>query len=189
VTGDGLVVAPDPEAVPLGPSDVPDMLDLTERTKPGPFRRRTVELGTYLGIRHDGKLVAMAGERLHPTGWTEISAVCTDEEWRGRGLGTRLVRAVGAGIRARGEIPFLHAVATNTTAIRLYEQLGFQHRRSTLFAAARIPETQLRHGGARCPLRTLPVRPRRYSGSSSRGGRSMPAACRTRATNSLLALV
>jgi len=142
MTGDDLAVAADPEAVPLGRADVPEMLDLTARAKPGPFLPRTFKLGTYLGIRRHGSLVAMAGERLHPEGWTEISAVCTDEAWRGQGLATRLIRAVGAGIRARGEIPFLHAVATNT-AIGLYEQLGFRHRRDTLFAAARVPEAQL----------------------------------------------
>jgi len=142
MTGDRLTVAPDPEAVPLGHADVPDMLDLTARTKPGPFLPRTYELGTYLGIRRQGTLVAMAGERLHPEGWTEISAVCTDEAWRGQGLGSRLIRAVGAGIRARGEIPFLHAVATNP-AIALYEQLGFRLRRPTVFSAAKVPEAQL----------------------------------------------
>jgi GNAT superfamily N-acetyltransferase len=113
MTGDLLEVAADPEAVPLGRADVPEMLDLTARAKPGPFLARTFELGVYLGIRRHGKLVAMAGERLHPEGWTEISAVCTDESWRGHGLAGRLIRAVGAGIRARGEIPFLHALATN----------------------------------------------------------------------------
>ena len=82
----------------------------------------------------------MAGERLHPEGWTEISAVCTDEDWRGHGLAGRLIQAVGAGIRARGEIPFLHALATNP-AIGLYEKLGFRHRRGILFAAARVPRS------------------------------------------------
>ncbi len=142
MTGDHLEVAADPEAVPLGRADVPEMLDLVARTEPGPFLPRTFELGTYLGIRRDGKLVAMAGERLHPEGWTEISAVCTDEDWRGQGLASRLVRAVGAVIRARGDLPFLHAVATNP-AIGLYEKLGFRHRLTTEFAAARIPEIQL----------------------------------------------
>ena len=149
MTGDDLEVAADPEAVALGPSDVTEMLELTERTKPGPFLRRTPDLGTYLGIRDGGKLVAMAGERLHPEGWTEISAVCTDDGWRGRGLGTRLIRAVGAGIRARGEIPFLHALATNTSAVRLYEQLGFRHRATMLFAAARVPGAASHPAGRR----------------------------------------
>jgi ribosomal protein S18 acetylase RimI-like enzyme len=142
MTGDHLEVAADPEAVPLGRADVPEMLDLTARTKPGPFLPRTFELGVYLGIHRHGKLVAMAGERLHPDGWTEISAVCTDDAWRGHGLAGRLIRAVGAGIRARGEIPFLHALAANP-AIGLYEKLGFQYRRGITFAAARIPEAQL----------------------------------------------
>ncbi|MFD6285925.1 GNAT family N-acetyltransferase [Streptomyces sp. NPDC060205] len=137
---DGLAAAPDPEAVRLGPADVPEMLALVERTRPGPFLPRTVELGTYLGIRRDGALVAMAGERLHPPGWTEISAVCTDAAVRGQGLATRLTLAVAHGIRARGETPFLHTAADNTNALRLYESLGFRLRRRTRFLAARVPE-------------------------------------------------
>jgi ribosomal protein S18 acetylase RimI-like enzyme len=124
---------PDPEAVLLGADDVPEILDLIARTEPGPFLPRTIELGTYLGIRRDGVLVAMAGERQHPPGWTEISAVCTDPAFRGQGLATRLVRAVAAGIRERGETPFLHALAGNTNAIRLYESIGFTPRRRAPF--------------------------------------------------------
>jgi predicted GNAT family acetyltransferase len=115
------------------------MLALVERTRPGPFLPRTVELGTYLGIRRDGVLVAMAGERFHPPGHTEISAVCTDDAHRGQGLGGRLVRAVAAGIRARGERPFLHVAGDNTGALRLYESLGFRPRRTVTFAGARVP--------------------------------------------------
>jgi ribosomal protein S18 acetylase RimI-like enzyme len=137
---EGLAAAPDPEAVRLGPADVPEILDLIERTRPGPFLPRTIEMGTYLGIRRDGALVAMAGERLHPPGWTEISAVCTDPAARGHGLATRLIRAVAHGIRERGETPFLHTSAANTQAIRLYESLGFRLRRTTAFLAARAPE-------------------------------------------------
>ncbi|MER7176159.1 GNAT family N-acetyltransferase [Streptomyces mesophilus] len=130
---------PDLEAVRLGPSDAPEMLDLVARTQPGPFLPRTVELGTYLGIRREGRLVAMAGERMHPPGYTEISAVCTDEDFRGQGLGTRLVRAVAFGIRERGEIPFLHASTENVGAIRLYESLGFRRRGITRFVGAKVP--------------------------------------------------
>jgi ribosomal protein S18 acetylase RimI-like enzyme len=133
LTAEGLAGRPDPEAVPLGAADVPDLLALTGRTQPGPFLARTVELGRYLGIRRDGELVAMAGERLRPPGWTEISAVCTAAAWRGHGLAGRLTLAVAAGITARGDTPFLHAIATNANAIRLYEQLGFRYRRDVLF--------------------------------------------------------
>ena len=129
----------DPDVVALGPADVPEMLSLVERTRPGPFLARTVELGGYLGIRLDGKLVAMAGQRLRPPGWTEISAVCTDPEYRRRGLAGRLTRAVAADIRARGDIPFLHTTADNADAIRLYDQLGFRLRRRIEFTALRVP--------------------------------------------------
>jgi ribosomal protein S18 acetylase RimI-like enzyme len=136
---DGVIGVSDPEAVVLTRADVPDMLDLVARTQPGPFLSRTIELGTYLGIRRNGVLVAMAGERMHPPGWTEISAVCTDDAFRGQGLGSRLVRAVTQGIRLRGERPFLHTFSGNAGAIRLYESLGFRLRRTVNFNAARIP--------------------------------------------------
>jgi ribosomal protein S18 acetylase RimI-like enzyme len=135
--GTDLRAEPDPEAVRLGKADVPEMLDLVRRTEPGPFLQRTVELGTYLGIRREGRLVAMAGERMRPTGWTEISAVCTDPAYRGHGFATRLIRAVAVGIRQRGDIPFLHTGGDNTTAIRLYESIGFTFRRPMSFQLVR----------------------------------------------------
>ena len=137
--GSNVDVAPDPDVVVLGSDDVPQILDLVARTEPGPFRVRTIEMGTYLGVVDEGRLVALAGERMHPDGWTEISAVCTDPRYRKRGLSTRLVRAVGHGIRARGEIPFLHARADNHTAIRLYESLGFTLRQRSVLTVVRTP--------------------------------------------------
>lgn len=134
-----LAAEPDPEAVRLGPPDVPEMLDLVARTQPGPFLPRTIELGTYLGIRRQAKLVAMAGERLHPPGWVEISAVCTDPAYQGQGLATRLVKAVAHGIRGREEQAFLHTAATNERAIRLYQSIGFTLRRTTTFAVVQTP--------------------------------------------------
>lgn len=126
--------AGDDTVVRLGASDVSEMLDLAERTEPGPFRPRTVELGTYLGIRQDGRLVAMAGERFRLPGWTEISAVCTDPSVRGQGLATRLVDQLRRLQSARGDGAFLHVLTSNTGAIRLYEQLGFTARAQFLIA-------------------------------------------------------
>lgn len=134
-----LEAAPDPAAVRLGPGDVPDMLELIGKTRPGPFLARTIELGSYLGVRRDGSLVAMAGERLRLPGWTEVSAVCTDETVRGSGLASRLVRAVVAGIRDRGDQALLHVASTNTSAIRLYRTLGFVERREIDFVVVRAP--------------------------------------------------
>jgi ribosomal protein S18 acetylase RimI-like enzyme len=130
---------PDPDIIELGETDVPDMQRLTELTRPGPFWRRSHELGRYVGIRVAGQLIAMAGERLHPPGWTEISAVCTAPHERGRGLSQRLVRDVASGIVARGERPFLHVAADNEAAIALYLQLGFDVRREVRFHGYRTP--------------------------------------------------
>ncbi len=137
MAGHGMTGVEDPEAVVLTGTDVPEILDLVERSQPGPFAKRTHELGRYLGIRHEGRLVAMAGERLRLPGWTEVSAVCTDPAFRGRGLGARLTLAVAAGILGRGDLPFLHVQDTNTAAIRLYERLGFELSHPVVFASFR----------------------------------------------------
>ncbi|TQL67719.1 FR47-like protein [Nocardioides albertanoniae] len=134
-----VTAAPDPEAIVLGDADVPEMLDLVARTEPGPFETSTHTMGTYLGLRHEGRLVAMAGQRMHPGGWVEISAVCTAPEARGRGLASRLVGAITADIHARGSRALLHASVTNTSAISVYLGLGFELRRRTTFELFRAP--------------------------------------------------
>jgi predicted GNAT family acetyltransferase len=116
------------QIVRLSDADAPEMLALAKLTEPGPFRARTHEMGTFIGIRIEGRLAAMAGERFRFRGYTEVSGVCTHPDFRGRGLARRLSAAVAAGIEARGERPFLHAWSTNRAAISLYESLGFELR-------------------------------------------------------------
>jgi ribosomal protein S18 acetylase RimI-like enzyme len=118
------------EATTLAAADVPEMLELVAQTEPGPFLPKTIELGNYLGVRRDGVLVAMAGERFRLDGWTEISAVCTRPDHRGQGLASRLMGALIMGIQRRSERAFLHVLSTNTSAIRLYEELGFHVRQT-----------------------------------------------------------
>jgi len=113
----------------LGDADAPEMLALATLTEPGPFVEATHRLGEFIGVRIDGRLAAMAGERMRAPGLTEVSAVCTHPDWRGRGLAGKLMRVVMARIVARGETPFLHSYASNATAITLYEKLGFRVRR------------------------------------------------------------
>jgi ribosomal protein S18 acetylase RimI-like enzyme len=113
---------------PLGEADATEMLALATLTRPGPFRSRTHTMGRFVGVRENGQLIAMAGERLNVTGYHEISAVCTHPDWRGRGLGPTLMRVVGKRILEEGDIPFLHTYATNTTAVALYRKLGFDVR-------------------------------------------------------------
>jgi len=113
----------------LGPADVPDMLKLTAATKPGPFVRDTIRMGRYFGIRsNDGRLAAMAGERLRPDQFSEISAVCTDPEFRGRGYGQILVSSLAGMILAESRIPFLHVIPENQSAKSVYEKVGFRVR-------------------------------------------------------------
>ncbi len=125
------------EIVELGIQDSPEMIELTSLTKPGPFGTRTHELGTYLGIRREGKLVAMAGERLKVPGHTEVSAVCTHPDHTGNGYARVLMIEIMRRIRDRGETPFLHVRADNTRAIDLYKLLGFRERKFGHFAVLR----------------------------------------------------
>ena len=113
----------------LQPADFPEMAALAALTEPGPFRANTASLGGFLGIRVDGRLDAMAGQRLAPTGFAEISAVCTHPDFRGRGYAQTLVAAVASEIHASGRIPFLTSFEANSGAIRVYEQVGFVPRR------------------------------------------------------------
>lgn len=134
-TGEQMIGAPaeasvhGAEIVPLGAADVADMMELTALTKPGPFSARTHELGTFFGIRVDGQLAAMAGERMKPAEYTEMSAVCVHPSHRGRGYGQMLLGAVSRQILARGEIPFLHVFTHNESAIALYRRQGMEIRR------------------------------------------------------------
>jgi ribosomal protein S18 acetylase RimI-like enzyme len=123
----------------LGVDDVPDMLALVSEARPGPFSTRTVEFGGYLGVRRQGDLVAMAGERLRPSGFAEISAVATHPDHRRQGLAELLVRSVASTIVARGDVPFLHVAAGNENAIRLYEAMAFTVRRTVWFSVVEAP--------------------------------------------------
>jgi predicted GNAT family acetyltransferase len=125
----------------LGAPDSPDMVALTALTKPGPFGTRTHELGAYIGIRFQGKLIAMAGERLKIPGYTEVSAVCTHPDHLGKGYARILMSEIMRRIRDRGETPFLHVRRDNSRAIALYERLGFQARKLGHFAVLRRTTT------------------------------------------------
>ena len=118
----------DAEIVTLTERDAPEMLALATLTEPGPFLARTQVMGHFRGVRIEGRLAAMAGERMRFPGYTEVSAVCTHPDFRGLGLARRLSAAVVEGIQARGERAFLHAWKTNHAAISLYERLGFEIR-------------------------------------------------------------
>ncbi|HZB72019.1 MAG TPA: GNAT family N-acetyltransferase [Acidimicrobiales bacterium] len=126
-----------PAVESLGPADAGEMSGLIALDPPGPWLPRTVELGGYVGVRDGGRLVAMGGERMRCGGFTEISAVCTHPDHRGRGLATLLTRVIVARIRARGEEAFLHTAGSNDVAIRLYEGLGFRVRASIEYGLLR----------------------------------------------------
>lgn len=129
---------------PLGAEDIDELSALVTLTEPGPFRPRTIDLDGYLGVfhQHAGRaelLVGAAGQRMRPPGHCEVSAVCTHPDARRRGYASALTSRVAATIAARGEIPFLHAARTNTSAIAVYERLGFEVRRTMWFSAWRPP--------------------------------------------------
>lgn len=117
---------------PLGTSDIPQILALTKLTKPGPFEQNTLLFGHYEGVYHGTQLIAMAGQRMNPKPYAEISAVCTHPDFLGRGLATLLMWRQIQRIRSAGEIPFLHVRADNVRAIKVYGELGFEKRKEIL---------------------------------------------------------
>jgi ribosomal protein S18 acetylase RimI-like enzyme len=138
----------EPEMIELETRDVPEMLELIRLTEPGPFKDRANELGTFYGVHatdsdRDRKLVAMAGERIRLTGFTEISAVCTHPDFQRRGLARGLTHRLAREILARDEVPFLHVFAGNSNAIRAYESLGFQKRQVFTGVVIKSPEENL----------------------------------------------
>ncbi len=126
--------------VTLTDGDAADMIALARLTQPGPFLSRTHTMGRFLGIRVDGRLAAMAGERFRFPGFTEVSGVCTHPDFRGRGFARRLSAAVATAIEARGEQPFLHSWKSNHAAIALYASLGFQIRTEVHVAILQRPQ-------------------------------------------------
>ena len=122
------VASPPVAPLSLGTTDVPEMLELTAATEPGPFLPQTIQMGSYFGIRaSDGRLAAMAGERLQSTAFTEISAVCTHPEFRGRGYARDLTTFLAAQILASGKTPFLHVKSENGAKV-VYQKIGFRLR-------------------------------------------------------------
>ena len=117
---------PAPDAVALGPEHVDQAMALALLTRPGPFGPRTIGLGDYFGIVDDGRLVAMAGERMAAAGLREVSGVCTHPDFQGRGLARRLMLKLVRRQLARGETPFLHAMSANRRAHDLYLGMGFR---------------------------------------------------------------
>jgi len=125
---DALLARPPVAPLPLGTTDVPEMLELTAATEPGPFLPQTIRMGSYYGIRaSDGRLVAMAGERLQSTAFAEISAVCTHPQFRGRGYAQALTTFLATQIQAAGKIPFLHVKSENSAKM-VYQKIGFRVR-------------------------------------------------------------
>jgi len=121
------------EFITLTAEDVPDMLALTALAKPGPFAARTFELGTYLGVRTNGQLVAMAGERMRLAHQVEVSAVCVHPEHRGHGYARDLILTLMQRQIAQGAVPILHTYADNGPAVALYESMGFTGRQTLCF--------------------------------------------------------
>jgi GNAT superfamily N-acetyltransferase len=127
-------VPPEPKFRQLTPADIPAMIELATLTEPGPFARRTIELGLFFGIFDSGRLLAMAGQRMHLPQFHEVSAICTHPDARGRGFARTLTLALMEEIRQRRKTPFLHVRSGNLRAIHVYEGLGFTLRRKLHFA-------------------------------------------------------
>ncbi len=125
------------DVVELGAADSPEMVRLAAETEPGPFGTESHLTGRWFGVRREGRLVAMAGERMRVPGWGEVSGVCVDVSVRGEGLGAVVTVAAAHAIAARGDRPILHVRQGNEGAGRLYSRIGFVVRRPVVVAVLR----------------------------------------------------
>ncbi|RWL82210.1 MAG: GNAT family N-acetyltransferase [Mesorhizobium sp.] len=128
IAGQAFQAVADPRIQQLTRQDAAEMLALASLTKPGPFTLEALSLGEFWGVKTDGRLAAMAGERMKQPGYSELSGVCSHPDFRGGGLARLLSLFVANRIMARGEVPYLHAFANNAAAIKLYESIGFRLR-------------------------------------------------------------
>lgn len=117
----------------LSAEHIPEMIQLKAIAFPGYFGPQAAGLGNFYGVRVEGSLVAMAGERLMLPGLSEISAVCTHPQHLGRGYAAALIRRLLRAHRAEGKRSFLQAAANNTRAVGLYERLGFVKTRGLVW--------------------------------------------------------
>ncbi len=134
----GLVDPPDIGITELGPDDVEEMVSLAKLTEPGPFSTQTHRTGRYFGVRRQGRLIAMAGERMRVAGWGEVSAVCVHPDGQRQGLGEALTLAAAKAITDRGDRAMLHVRGGNDPAHRLYLRLGFEVRRPIAVGVYRL---------------------------------------------------
>lgn len=123
-----VIIEHDVQTEILTQNDAQEIYDLAIAQKPGPFFKRTNELSEFIGIKDNGKLVAMMGERLQVGQFSEISALATYPEYQNRGWGKYLMNMITRRVVARGQTPFLHVYAWNEKGIKLYESLGFKCR-------------------------------------------------------------
>lgn len=125
---------------PLREADAETIFELAMLTRPGPFCPRTMDFGGFIGVKEDGRLIAMAGTRLRCEGFSEVSAVCTHPDHRGRGLAKALMREVAGRIVDAGETAFLHAFSDRAATIALYRTLGFEVRQKIVYTVLAEPQ-------------------------------------------------
>src|SRR3546814_1273986 len=108
--------AGEPAILALGEDDAAEMAARADHAKPGPWGPATHRYGPFFGIREEGRLLAMAGQRILVPGMAEVSGVATWEDCRGRGLARALIGHVMRAMVARGETPFLHSRSEEHTS-------------------------------------------------------------------------
>jgi ribosomal protein S18 acetylase RimI-like enzyme len=126
--GDRPVLDHSISVVALDEAHVEEMRALARLTRPGPFAQKPIGLGDWVGVFDAGRLVAMAGERLHAGNLHEVSGICTHPDAQGRGYARALSGRVVNRMLASGQLPILHVLSSNVRAIGMYEALGFVKR-------------------------------------------------------------
>lgn len=117
------------QAVALTKRDLDEMLRLYEEGYPGNyFNPRMLETGQYFGVRIENRLVSVAGVHVYSEKYkvAALGNIATHPDYRGNGFGKSVTARLCQSLSEYVDHIGLNVKADNTTAVSLYEKLGFE---------------------------------------------------------------
>ncbi len=113
----------------LAGTDLAEVNELYEESYPNnAFDPRMLVSGQYIGIRHQGRLVSIAGIHTYSATYrvAALGNITTHPEYRGRGYGKAVTARLCQLLEGIVDFIGLHVKCDNMPALSLYKSLGFR---------------------------------------------------------------